>query len=71
MNQRYIDRFRSVFGSNAVTVLSNFFSTSEFYSTDDARVEYANRMLWHNRFIYLKAKKDDLNVSLVCSAVQF
>lgn len=70
MNQRYIDRFRSLFGSNAITVLNNFFSASEFYSTDDARVEYANRMLWHNRFIYLKARKDNRDVSLLFSAIQ-
>ena len=70
MNQRYINHFCSIFGSNAITILSNFFSASEFYSTDDVRIEYANRMLWHNCFIYLKARKDDLNISLICSALQ-
>ncbi len=54
MNQHYIDHFHSIFGSNAITVLNNFFSASEFYSTDDVCIKYANRMLWHNRFIYLK-----------------
>ena len=70
MNQHYIDHFCSIFRSNAITILGNFFSASEFYLTDDARIEYANRMLWHNHFIYLKARKDDLNVSLICSALQ-
>ena len=70
MNQHYIDHFHSIFGSNAITVLNNFFSASEFYSTDDVHIEYANCMLWHNRFIYLKARKDNLNVSLIFSAIQ-
>jgi hypothetical protein len=65
MNQHYIDRFHSLFGSNAITILNNFFSASKLYSTDDVCVEYANHMLWHNRFIYLKVRKDDLNVSLI------
>lgn len=62
MNQRYVDRFRSVFGSHAVTVLNKFFSSSKFYETDDARAEYADNMLWKNRFIYSRARKDDPNV---------
>ena|SRR5487761_492652 len=63
MNQRYIDRFRSVFGTTAVTVVNKFLFTSDLYITDDACTEYASRMLWNNRFLYAKAKKDDPNVS--------
>jgi hypothetical protein len=71
MNQCYIDHFHSLFGSNAITILNNFFSASEFYLTDDVHFEYANHILWHNCFIYLKVRKDDLNVSLIffCNTV--
>ena len=62
MNQRYIDRFHSIFGSNALVALNRFFSSSELYATDDARVEYADHMLWNMRFVYLRAKKDDPDV---------
>ena len=43
-------------------VLNKFFSSSKFYKTDDAHAEYTDNMLWKNRFIYSRARKDDPNV---------
>ena len=64
MNQRYVDRFRSNFGSGAITVLDKYFTSSPIYKQNDAaRIEYATRMLWKKRFLYAKAKKDDTDVS--------
>jgi len=63
MNQRYVDRFRSNLGTSAMMALDKFFNSSPIYKRNDAaRAEYAHHMLWNNRFLYAKAKKDDANV---------